>query len=421
MLVFGNTYEYNWLRQGEELSQPVALLPSADQLFTASSLLSLGWLFPDLTVALPSLPSPEWLVYLEERLPHSVKAQAVTHELGDLSSAVRDSPLGTWSPHTEVIPWGLTERFVEACQRHSLCCPWVSASSLGPAVARVVDTSDTKVGGNAFLERVIAMSGSPVRLPETVVVDISQLPRALETYLRGWGAVVLKANRSWGGRGVYVIRQNSDRLNICRLLADHGRRTLDSTVCLQRHVGDVPPWNALSADYSAWHSGRSKVFFGTVSMDSTSCVGGKFGKSSHWAENYVRDLVISCSEELARLGYLGWFDIDLIADKETIFVTEINVRMTGGTVPFAIAEALHGPKWSEHIALQWRDKLAVDLRALGRIKGIEREARLRGCEFLCTNIARMHESSALVSIMVVGSSPENVGPVLVNAIRTLSE
>jgi hypothetical protein len=51
---------------------------------------------------------------------------------------------------------------------------------------------------------------------------------------------------------------------------------------------------------------------------------------------------------LATYGYAGYFDVDCLADKKGhIYVSESNVRRTGGTHVYATVRALYGRKFME--------------------------------------------------------------------------
>lgn len=62
----------------------------------------------------------------------------------------------------------------------------------------------------------------------------------------------------------------------------------------------------------------------------------------------VREMGVTLGKQLASFGYRGFFDVDMLAGKDgRLYVTESNVRRTGGTYVYHLAVCLFGKKFME--------------------------------------------------------------------------
>ncbi len=78
-------------------------------------------------------------------------------------------------------------------------------------------------------------------------------------------------------------------------------------------------------------------------------------------ERTMEEAGLAAAREMRRLGYVGIFDMDMVAAKGgELYAVEVNTRRTGGTHAHEAAQAIYGPRYWERAAVISNNDLAFE-------------------------------------------------------------
>ena len=183
-------------------------------------------------------------------------------------------------------------------------------------------------------------------------LDASRI--AAQKYVKENG-VVLKTNKGHTGMGVLIFRpgdlpadyQNCQKaiLNILRQndYWDKFPIIVESLVNINQAVGGGTP----SIEFKIQKSGRIEFLYycGMRMLPNGTFLGVEINEDiiNDRIAARIMDTGFFIAEQYASLGYRGYFDVDMVAAKNgEIYVSESNVRRTGGTHVYQMADALIG-------------------------------------------------------------------------------
>lgn len=172
------------------------------------------------------------------------------------------------------------------------------------------------------------------------------------------GAVVVKTNKGHAGAGVLIFRpgelqSGSVYTQIYSRLAEetYWKRfpiLIEEYVDCDKNIGGGFP----NAEYSIDPNGKCTLLYycgmrvSKAGMFQGVEVGQEALPIQSLSQLTKHGAVIA--KKLARFGYAGFFDVDCLAAPDgTIYVSESNVRRTGGTHVYFVARALFGPTFLE--------------------------------------------------------------------------
>jgi hypothetical protein len=184
------------------------------------------------------------------------------------------------------------------------------------------------------------------------IIDASRI--AANKYIREHG-VVIKTNKGHSGAGVLILRSgelpyeyDSCQNEILKMLKkdtywDIFPIVIESLITVSQTIGGGYP----SVEYQILKNGHVELLY---------YCGMRVTKDGEFRGMEINNEVISdqiaarlidtgfyVGEQYRANGYHGFFDIDFVAAKNgQLYVTESNVRRTGGTHVYAIAEKLFG-------------------------------------------------------------------------------
>lgn len=183
-------------------------------------------------------------------------------------------------------------------------------------------------------------------------LDASRI--AAQKYVKENG-VVLKTNKGHTGMGVLIFRpgdlptdyQNCQKaiLNILRQNEywDKFPIIVESLVNINQAVGGGTP----SIEFKIQKSGRIEFLYycGMRMLPNGTFLGVEINEDiiNDRISARIIDTGFFIAEQYASLGYRGYFDVDMVAAKNgEIYVSESNVRRTGGTHVYQMANTLIG-------------------------------------------------------------------------------
>lgn len=407
MLIFSNGYEFNYGSGAQGKLAPAAV-PSREQLFTATSLCFLGVVDRSVSVLLPHQPDSAFLEYLDRTgaLPNLIVPGARSRSLSEAAisdlavrAAIRDAQPAA------VVSWGYTPEFAAACETLELNDIWRNTQPR-TSVAQAVSVLDSKVGSSSFLDRVVADLAN-VRRPKWRRLDCASPDwrNEFDAIVREWGAVIVKPNRSWAGKGTVAVRNNADYADaIAHLEQALAAPWADRALIVEQLVGDANNIT-LSADYCAplFKAGPT-VQVGYVRQTGFRCIGASYGASKPPFAAEMESVIWKCADALADIGYCGWFDVDFVSDDVAVWPTEVNIRMTGGTVQMLALEALIGTDWATQFDAVWEDNIVLNAgpRSLGALVAFDRELSADGCRVFAVNYDARSNGSA---VSLVSAAP----------------
>ncbi len=177
---------------------------------------------------------------------------------------------------------------------------------------------------------------------------------AVDLYIKE-GAVVIKTNKGHAGAGVVLIRPNeltssNHVTEVAKKLTDEYWERfpilIEQFVDCDPNVGGGFP----NSEFFVHRNGKVEFLYycGMRVTDQGTFKGVEIGESSLSKE--VATQIIKAGQAigkgLAQYGYAGYFDVDCLASKKgKIFVSESNVRRTGGTHVYHTAVSLFGKNW----------------------------------------------------------------------------
>ncbi len=184
------------------------------------------------------------------------------------------------------------------------------------------------------------------------IIDASRI--AANKYIREHG-VVIKTNKGHAGAGVLLLREgelpleyNACQKKILSLLKkdDYWRLfpiVIESYISINYSIGGGFP----NVEYQILKNGHVDFLFsGGMRMTKDGIFQGMEINNEVISDQLTARMVDTgffIAEKYRASGYRGYFDVDFIASKNgQLYVTESNVRRTGGTHVHSVAEKLFG-------------------------------------------------------------------------------
>jgi len=231
---------------------------------------------------------------------------------------------------------------------------------------------DTKIGSREILHR--AKEKNPdIKIPEGFVcTDVNSAMQIAEYFLGTNRGVVLKANIGAAGIGVNVFPPSEFNRNI-----DDNRAKIDAKIRANpllttgpvvveeyippnfSHHGVFPSVDSMvrpngtvdvrAVDAMVIHHDKEVVgFYG--------CVLGR-GLFTEEQNTKLKEMSETIGQELSKLGYRGWYDVDYILSQAgDFYTTECNLRRTSICYMLDLAELLFGEDYESKMAMRSNDK-----------------------------------------------------------------
>ncbi|MDI7276838.1 MAG: hypothetical protein QME94_12745 [Anaerolineae bacterium] len=238
---------------------------------------------------------------------------------------------------------------------------------------QVRDYLDSKAGFREFFAAV-APAMPALRMPEGAVArDVTEAARLATGFLRRGRACLCKPNNSQSGVGFLILRPGElagdpaqwEETIRARLAADTQMISdvivVEELIEMDHAVGGGSPSIEMRVPADPGRDVEFMYLCGQILTPS----GYFFG-----VEMY-RDLVdgglqekieaagIAVAREMRRRGYVGIFDMDMVAGVDgELYAVEVNTRRTGGTHAHEAAEHLFGPRYWERAAVISNNELA---------------------------------------------------------------
>jgi len=249
----------------------------------------------------------------------------------------------------QVITWGSTPdvfRLKSHLDAEKLIANWVELPQF--EVQWAANFVGSKSGFRQLLHS-INKRKSHIRIPEGYIcADREEALGVVDFFLRRGKSSILKPNRSFGGWGscVFSVDEKSETPThkLAQLESAYGGLITGGTFVVEEfiqpieYLGEplIPTVNALitSDDRTAVQFlSRMRI------ADSTKYWGVEIGYGSlpKEIENAMVEIAVECGAEAAKLGYRGWFDVDLIVGNDGyLYCTEMNARRTSPVYAFEI-------------------------------------------------------------------------------------
>ncbi|MBI2622846.1 MAG: hypothetical protein HYW64_02010 [Candidatus Levybacteria bacterium] len=277
------------------------------------------------------------------------------------------------SSDPKVVPWGHTRQYQELID--ALKAEKVIFSTPETPTRNALWTTeyiDTKIGSREILLR--AKEKNPkIKIPEGFVcADVNSAMQIADYFLGTNRGVVFKANLGAAGIGVHVFPPSEFDRNISANRAKieakvkinplltsgpviveeyiqpnfshHGVfPSVDSIVRPDGRV-DVQAVNAMVIHYDDEAVG----FYG--------CMLGR-GLFTARQSRKLKQMSEAIGQELSKLGYIGWYDVDYILSQAgDFYTTECNLRRTSICYMLDLAELLFGEDYETKMAMRSNDK-----------------------------------------------------------------
>lgn len=322
-------------------------------------------------------PSPEVLAHWRERLNFAPLFLCCPPRTGNLcldtlaNSGVQARLAELCAGEIQIRPWGQTHPLEELLSRTGdVGCSWQRNS------ATLVSLLDAKVGNRALIEAVLPkQNGLFSRLPTMFAPAESRgLSDAVDAMLAVWPEVIVKPAATWGGKGTFSVSRTQEVRDVD---SSAPQDDLGSGIyAVEPLVGNVADNLSPSIDWMPNGDGTGRCFVGRMLMDGFKCAGTVYGRNASSLSNErrskVQRFVSDASAMLHAIGYSGWFDVDFLVAKRRIYVNELNIRHTGGTVPIEIACALLGPHWEREATCVAIDGIPTSRNARQILKQAQR-------------------------------------------------
>jgi hypothetical protein len=184
------------------------------------------------------------------------------------------------------------------------------------------------------------------------IIDASRI--AANKYIREHG-VVIKTNKGHSGAGVLLLREGDlpTEYTACQkkvlslLRKDEYWKLfpiiIESLISVNQSIGGGCP----NVEYRILKNGHVEFLFsGGMRVTKDGVFKGMEINNEVISDQFVARMVDTgfyIAEQYRSNGYVGYFDVDFVAAKNgQLYVTESNVRRTGGTHVHAVAETLFG-------------------------------------------------------------------------------
>jgi len=233
----------------------------------------------------------------------------------------------------------------------------------------VRDYLDSKAGFRRFFES-IAGEVHGVRIPEGGVCEgPAEAARLAARFLSEGRGCLCKPNNSQSGVGFHILRPGAvpEEPLQARLEADPQMTSdciiVEELIEMDPAVGGGSP----SIELRVPADPASDVEFLYPCGQILTPTGYFFGVEmyrdvvSPALARTMEEAGLAVARAMRRLGYVGVFDMDMVAGKDgRLYAVEVNTRRTGGTHAHEAAQVLFGPRYWERIAVISNNDLAYD-------------------------------------------------------------
>lgn len=361
----GNSYEFHhrlFLRENSGIS-----LPPRKSSYAASAEMALFWGGNKCIVLTPEMVDPVFLEDVSNILKLDVQNVLPNQSTGFICDDFSVKELeGIFSASKDnsftILPYGVTLQFYDMLEK-------LATLGLSPAIQTyplledfwTIDFIDSKAGGRSILCH-IAEEISFFSVPFAILAENQeQTMRVAQALMKRNKQFVVKSNHGHGGRQVFNF--DSDRRDEQEALFTNLRTAFSS----DPYFGFSPfiLEDSISNDgcYPVNVNGQitqfGELLYEGPSMLMTShakqYIGAQIGYGV-FTKNLLEMLEtvgLAVGRKLAALGYVGWYDVDMIYDAKSnhLFGIEINPRSTGITYAMGIAKLLFGDNWQHSGAL----------------------------------------------------------------------
>jgi len=241
-----------------------------------------------------------------------------------------------------------------------------------PDLMWVRDYLDSKSGFRRFFTS-IADKVHGVRLPEgAVAVTCHEAARMAARFLSQGKGALCKPNNSQGGVG-FLILQPGDIAGPPPAIAAEIQRRLEADsqmradvivveelVPIDRSIGGGSPSLEMWVPSDPTRDVEFMYLCGQILTPTGYFYGVEMYRDVLDAElqKTLEQAGITVAREMRRLGYVGIFDMDLVAGQDgELYAVEVNTRRTGGTHAHEAALALYGPRYWERAAVICNNEL----------------------------------------------------------------
>jgi sugar phosphate isomerase/epimerase len=306
-----------------------------------------------------------------------------------------------------VVPWGRTAELERLL------------GNAGDGVGAAVRRFESKAEALELFRRVaVGHPGVAVAQQERVGSG-RQLVRLVEDRVRGGDTVVLKSEYGVGGYGTVIVTPGlvaaagGAKALVRRLMAEE-ELLPGHAVLVESYIRAAARMADLTFDAVVGEDGRvHPVGVGVMRVDRTKYQGATVGPGV--VPDEVAERLVSfgteVGRELARHGYRGWFDIDVVRDLEgKLAPTETNLRLTGPAVAFMVRARLDRVRGEAHV-VRTLDQLSLGAR-LPEQALVEHMGRLielcepLGAVVVPTLPGSSFEAAPTVGVAIAGTSVE---------------
>ncbi|OGH14163.1 MAG: hypothetical protein A2860_02280 [Candidatus Levybacteria bacterium RIFCSPHIGHO2_01_FULL_37_33] len=277
------------------------------------------------------------------------------------------------SHESKVIPWGHTSQYQELTDRlRDSGLIFSTPETPERNSLWVPEYLDTKLRSREVLLR--AKDKNPnVKVPEGFVCpDINSSMQIAEYFLRTGRGIVFKANLGAAGVGVHVFPPTEFNRNM-----DDNKAKMEAVIRKNPLLvnGPILMEEYIPPDFS--HHGVFPSVDSVVSPDGTvdvqmvdamvihhdedevsfyGCVLGR-GLFTEDQNKKLKEMSMSVGQELSKVGYRGWYDVDYILSQSgDFYATEANLRRTSICYMLDLAKLLFGDNYEDKMAMRSNDK-----------------------------------------------------------------
>lgn len=283
-----------------------------------------------------------------------------------------------------LLPYGISPQFYNLLQKlQEMGCSPIKRTYPLQEDSWTINFIDSKIGGHLILSKV-AESFSFFSMPFAAVAETQD---NLLQIVTGWAKrdfeFVIKPNHGHGGRQIYFYSLNERKLGINPLISKLEKAfSFDpyyqfAPYIVEQLINDPGSYpvninGQIDEEGSVLIEGSSKL----VTKSDFGYVGAEIGKNviDIKLQQWLEMIANSIGSEIARLGYVGWFDVDLVYDQKNnkLYGLEINARTTGVTYLINIAKFLYGSEWMKKGCLLSVDRffLKSPIDSYRKISGI---------------------------------------------------
>lgn len=376
-IIIANIGEFNRRTMHKAFTQEE--LYAWDEASRALTDMSLFWCGDDKVVVLPKPPDQVFLLDVKAALGYE-NVRVVSPALASPSicqDIINDRELFDFlvciienSDNPQIVSWGMTSEFISLINQFHIAGVQFETPEMTEDSSRWTNLYfESKAGFREFISNQLPAlnlaDGFTCTNKENAIGAISHFCSKEKGF-------VLKANNGTGGfsticypknllhRGISFLKKDASR----RMVFDHFWDT--SPVIIEEHISghktELPPSLTIdlkiSRDKIITQMGSGIMIIRRNSLYSGILCG--IGVLNAEIEKNIIDIGVLVGNEMAQMGYVGWFDIDFVlGENGKIYLTEINARRASPIYVFEIARTIFGSDWASKIAVFANDHLSL--------------------------------------------------------------